>query len=149
MSNEAANTWIAPYFAHLPFNPTAYHPLVMVLNLGQQPAKVTVSFFQSSGLKAAQKTSVVEPATTVQFAPEEEQEIVGWVRVDSDKPVFPAGQCGALGTYDVRTLPMTFYRAEGVEPHERVLVDAQLVKRLGPSDTRSAEAGSPRSRRRK
>ena len=99
-------------------------------NLGPGPAKVTVTFHWGFGLKASEKSATLEPATSESFYPGEQ--VIGWVKVDADQPVFPSGQTLAAPYLSPtpQLIPLTFYRAEGIKHEHYVRVAASAAETL-------------------
>lgn len=64
---------------------------------------------------------------------------VGWLRVDSDLPVFPSGDCLAAGTtFGKAVVPVSFYPAEGLGTEESVRTSAKMVA-VTPQSRESTE----------
>jgi hypothetical protein len=127
--SDAATRWVAPFFMHVP---NQYPASVSVLNLGPGAAQVTVTFYHSYGVKAEAVAKTVDVSTGELFTTD--VNLLGWVLVDSDRPVFPAGQTFAAGTaYASEIIPLTFYRAEGVDIEDWVRISAKDLKALGGS----------------
>ena len=130
MKNDAATSWVSPLF----FDAAAYWG-VTVLNPSGSSAEVTVTFYVSkSGMVAEREVRHVDPGHAERFEYQGNQ--YGWVHVKADQPIFPTGYTMAPPIYnsihpsDIRYfpyVPMTFNRAEGIEPPEYVLIDKDLL----------------------
>jgi hypothetical protein len=127
MVSDAASRWVAPFFMN---QPDQYRGSLSVLNLGPGAAQVTVTFYHAYGVKAEAVAKTVDVSTVEMFTTD--VNMLGWVLVDSDRPVFPAGQTFAAGTaYASEIIPLTFYRAEGVDIEDWVRISAKDLKALG------------------
>lgn len=125
--HDAATRWVSPFFIDAP-GPDGRPGIVNILNLGPDPAEVSVTFTEFDGSRWAVSTKKVEPRTIGRLWPDWDGTFVGWLRVDSDKPVFPYADCLAAGTaFGKYVVVASFYRAEGLGTEAWVRATTKMV----------------------
>jgi hypothetical protein len=109
MASDAANNWICPSF-HAEGSWTGQ---VWVMNPNKDAAKVTITFHDQMGPELYKAVDTIWAGETMWYQPFDQWGDM-WVRVQSNKPVLPAGYYPTTAQDD-QYVDATFYRVEGTQ----------------------------------
>jgi hypothetical protein len=110
MASDAATDWICPCF-HAEGSWTGQ---VWVMNPNKESAKVTITFHDQIGPELHKDVDTIDAGETMWYQPFDKWGDM-WVRVQSNRPVLPAGYYPTT-SQDDQYVDATFYRVEGLQP---------------------------------